>query len=91
MTVTVSSAPAGTITVQPGDRTPASIVIKNYNIENVTTSEIPEGGNLYFSNARAVAALTAGQSITSMQTVGLTHLQQVVLTIPIPILTQMLA
>ena len=64
MTVTVSSAPAGTITVQPGDRTPASIVIKNYNIENVTTSEIPEGGNLYFSNARAVAALTAGQSIT---------------------------
>ena len=64
MTVTVSSAPAGTITVQPGDRTPASIVIKTFNIENATTSEVPEGVNLYFSNARAVAALTAGQSIT---------------------------
>ena len=64
MTVTVSSAPAGTITVQPGDRTPASIVIKTFNIENATTSEIQEGVNLYFSNARAVAALTAGQSIT---------------------------
>ena len=62
MTVTVSSAPAGTITVQPGDRTPASIVIKNFNIENATTSEIQEGVNLYFSNARAVAALTAGQT-----------------------------
>ena len=64
MTVTVSSAPAGTITVQPGDRTPASIVIKNYSVNNITTSEVPEGVNLYFSNARAVAALTAGQSIT---------------------------
>ena len=64
MTVTVSSAPAGTITVQPGDRTPASVVIKTFNIENATTSEIQEGVNLYFSNARAVAALTAGQSIT---------------------------
>jgi hypothetical protein len=64
MTVTVSSAPAGTITVQPGDRTPASIVIKTFNIENATTSEIQEGVNLYFSNARAIAALTAGQSIT---------------------------
>jgi hypothetical protein len=64
MTITVSSAPAGTITVQPGDRTPASIVIKSYNIENVTTSEIQEGVNLYFSNARAVAALSAGQSIS---------------------------
>ena len=64
MTVTVSSAPAGTITVQPGDRTPASIVIKNYSVNNITTSEVPEGVNLYFSNARAVSALTAGQSIT---------------------------
>ena len=64
MTVTVNSAPAGTITVQPGDRTPASIVIKNYSVNNITTSEIQEGVNLYFSNARAVAALTAGQSIT---------------------------
>lgn len=64
MTVTVNSAPAGTITVQPGDRTPASIVIKNYSVNNITTSEIPEEDNLYFSNARAVAALTAGQSIT---------------------------
>ena len=64
MTVTVNSAPAGTITVQPGDRTPASIVIKNYSVNNITTSEVPEGVNLYFSNARAVAALTAGQSIT---------------------------
>jgi hypothetical protein len=65
MTITVSSAPAGTITVQPGDRTPASIVIKSYNIENVTTSEIQEGVNLYFSNARVYSNVISLGYITS--------------------------
>ena len=64
MTIIVSSAPVGTIAVQPGDRTPASIVIKNFNIENITTSDIPEGVNLYYTNVRVIGSLTAGGNIT---------------------------
>lgn len=64
MTIIVSSAPAGIITVQPGDRTPASIVIKNFNIENITTSDVPEGVNLYYTNVRVIGSLTAGGNIT---------------------------
>ena len=36
----------------------------NSNISVLTTANIAESGNLYFTNARVVAALTAGQSIT---------------------------
>lgn len=42
----------------------ANIIVAGSELANITTSNIVEGSNLYFTNGRVVAALTAGENIT---------------------------
>jgi hypothetical protein len=42
----------------------ANIIIAGSELANITTSNIAEGNNLYFTNTRAIQALTAGDNIT---------------------------
>jgi len=52
------------ITVSQGTRSAASIVVRTLNVKDVTTSDVAEGTNLYFTNTRVVSSLTAGGNIT---------------------------